>query len=587
MLRLARAGCTDSIVAHLAGLFVLIGGGGLLGLAMGRAGPAHQWIPPWDTAALLAAGWRIRNGQIPHTDYFSYHDLHGWITALGLWLTHDSVRALTIGALLVAGVSGVWGWIVASRRLSTFGTLLFVGMTMLVATGVVPEGTSHYARNTSYAMQYNRFGLALLNVLALQLMFRPLRPDGRIGGHLRAISAGILLALLLSAKINFFLGGMALLIGSGILFGRCFLSLPTTALAFFGTWGFAWIFLGLRLDHYLSDVQAISGFESALTSATRVMGMALHNVEWFLLLFVLFLIGWGGAGALSAGRRVSSREIRLFLAAFWAGCVGCLVVAANSQGEGPLVGGLNMGGRYVPLFAVAALMIGDGQRRLFLALDPQRQRVHLFRQLLSLGLTGYFVVRIFIFPDLSGILYALHWQHTKAPLQPAAARIPTSTLETMLLPKINDEVDTPREVLDHILFGDVTPFRFAILHTDGIRLLEKHVTADSRILALAESNLFPLALHLPPPRGGTYWFTFTRQAKKLVGKDRLSAMDRLLDDATLLMEPKFRDDFTLRLRRLYGTDIARLFEKVDESPLWTLYRRKSADRVTREELAPP
>ncbi|MEO5372044.1 MAG: hypothetical protein H7833_18400 [Magnetococcus sp. DMHC-1] len=548
----------DGRGAHLLGLFLLLLSGGILGYIVLSMGPAVQWRSFHEVAVFLDEGWRIRNGQIPHGDYFSYQGgLYGGLLALGMWLTHDSVSALPVAAVIVAGVSGLWGWILASRRFSALATLVFVWLVLMAALAVLVPGEPSF-KHTSYVGQYNWFGWSFLCLLAIQVMVPLTTPVTPAGRHLMAISVGTLLAILMSIKLNFMLGGFVLVLGGMILFGFRHMAPLTLLAAFLIFWALAWLLLGMRLDQYLLDLKAVMGSSQ---STGLVLGTTIkifvHNFDWFVVLLFMLLMGQSGTPRKFVLHQLGKEKIRLALAIFLVAGVDCFVASMVDM-YSFITGELSIKARTLPLVGVATLMTWELLRRDCLSLTRDQQQIKVFPHLLAIGFGTYFIARIFLLPNILGIVYAFNWHTHEAAKQPAMARIQTESFATLLLPK-KSYTQASNE------------YDYAATVRDGLALLKKHITPTSRILALDFHNSFPFALRLPPPRWGTFFYMILLWDDGQLRQTTRPNLHKSLDDVDLLMIPKWHDGFSAGIRERYAAKIAPHFKKIDESSLWTLH----------------
>ncbi|MBF0155437.1 MAG: hypothetical protein HQL64_17015 [Magnetococcales bacterium] len=582
---------------RMAGLFALVATL-LLGCLVWITGPVHQAHSARDTFYLLSAGWQLRNGLIPHTDFLQVHNLHAALTALAMWVVHDDVRALPLVTLLVAAVCGLWGWILASRRLSAPGTLLFVGVVILATLDVTHQGAAYF-KMVSYSTQYNKFGWALLSLLILQVTIPPRSGVSSSGRLANSVSMGILLALLMLNKVSMFLAGLGfLLVVPWLLRDDRKPNLHFITLAFVLSWGVIRLVTGIRLDHFLLDVRAMSqaGFVDATTG---VFGNTLAdffklltiNLDW---LVILLLVAMGGVGFRNHGLKL------LWIALLMAG-VGCFVEAFNYQGMTAKLGALDMYGRYVPSFAIGVLLIDEMHRRTFLALSDRNRVPHALHQLLSVALGIYFVVRIFVIPEVLGIVYASYW-HTKNFRMHAENNeyIQSPAFQAMPLPRSEDEPDSPAEIKREVMFNIankgtekakghsvyLTPYKNAVFVNDALQLLRKHVDAKARrIWSLTLDNPFPFALRLPPPRQVGFWVPFNTGAAlgrgPLAGRGQYQLLGEGLVDVDLLLEPKITAAYpeSKRIRTIYAAEMAARFEKIDESELWILQRNRGIENI--------
>ncbi|MBF0424429.1 MAG: hypothetical protein HQL66_01220 [Magnetococcales bacterium] len=357
--------------------------------------------------------------------------------------------------------------------------------------------------------------------------------------------------------------------------------------------GGAWLLTGIRLDHFLLDVRAMSraGFVDAAGTLGNTLAdlakLLTINLDW---LVILLLVAAGGVGFRS-GQRLKLLWIALLLAG-----TGCFVEAFNYQGMSAKLGTLDMYGRYVPSFAIGVLLIDEHHRRAFFALPAAEMRSQAWHQLLAVALGVYFIVRIFIIPEILGITYASYW-HVKNFNAHAQNNefIDSPAFRALPLPRGEDEPDTPEEVKKEIFFNVsnkgtekakghsvyLTPYKNAVFVNDALQLLRKHVDASARrVWSLTLDNPFPFALGLPPSKQVGFWVPFNTGAASglgpLAGRGAYQTLGAGLVDVDLLLEPKVLAAYpeAERMRSIYEGEIAARFVKIDESDLWSLYRNK-------------
>ncbi len=189
-----------------------------LALAFIKVGaPAIDGFPQ-DVPVFLDGGWRLRNGQVPHKDFYVYFgDLIFYVVCLGVKLGSFGLGAITTGNVVVMAVVGLLAMLVLRGRTSAFYAGLFTVFLALLAVTPRPLGAPFSA--TSYAMVYNRYGETVMALLCL-VLFLPSDPSSKQGWAEWADAglAGFFLALLLFCKVNYFGMGIAFLAAAVFLF---------------------------------------------------------------------------------------------------------------------------------------------------------------------------------------------------------------------------------------------------------------------------------------------------------------------------------------------------------------------------------
>ena len=160
---------------------------------------------PTDVTILLDSGWRLINGQMPHTDYYSPLGIFNSLPiAFGMKISSPSASAIAYGNVLLLVIFTPWAWFIARSRFSAvnaFLLALFMGVLL-----VTPRPLGKLIQETSYAMLYNRQGFVLLSLLFVEIFVpphTPVKPKPK-NIFLSGLSSGVLLALLFYCKVNYF-----------------------------------------------------------------------------------------------------------------------------------------------------------------------------------------------------------------------------------------------------------------------------------------------------------------------------------------------------------------------------------------------
>lgn len=102
---------------------------------------------------------------------------------------------------------------------------------------------------------------------------------------------------------------------------------------------------------------------------------------------------------------------------------------------------------------------------------------------------------------------------------------------------------------------------------DGLELLRKHISKNSKIVAIDFSNPFPFALELPPPDGGAS-----------VNDNHHLEPEKMFKGANIVMIAKDSDNHKTvdRLRKYYDKYLEQNFTLIDSSKSWELLKRKNS-----------
>jgi len=175
-----------------------------------------------DTIALLDAGWRIRNGQVPHREFYSVIGPFPLaVYALGFVFDSHSVKGFPLALLALGICFSALSWMVTRERLTPWWRLIVALQVLLLPVAAVYLGAGispgsgdgppfGFPFHTSYAMQHNRFGWAAL-VLQMIMMLIPRRSaESPRQLVFDALLAGFFLGLNVFCKINYLIGGSLL-----------------------------------------------------------------------------------------------------------------------------------------------------------------------------------------------------------------------------------------------------------------------------------------------------------------------------------------------------------------------------------------
>ncbi|MGA7933738.1 MAG: hypothetical protein WCA35_09340, partial [Kovacikia sp.] len=165
--------------------------------------------------------------------------------------------------------------------------------------------------------------------------------------------------------------------------------------------------------------------------------------------------------------------------------------------------------------------------------------------------------------DMASIAFAAN-EHRHLAATAKSPRFHSKTLGNMVIPEVSvASVYAPHENTN--LYPQEVE--------EGLALLRRHLTSNSRIISLTFSNPFPFALELPPAGGVANWCfgnTFNYQY--------FPTADQVFKSGDIVMIPrKSSNNLNLIevLRNLYGDYLENHFVEKDSSPFWALYVRRS------------
>ncbi|HWC90371.1 MAG TPA: hypothetical protein VG433_11965, partial [Pirellulales bacterium] len=265
-------------------------------------GCAPIWKMPYDSLLMLDGGWRVICGQRPHLDFYSPLGAVPYlITALGMRLAGPTADALAVGPAVLMPLLVGWCWWVVRRRMSAVHGLLIATWIGLLA--VAPFTLGDRYNQCSYAMQYNRYGWALISLLLIESFVAPL--PGSRGRFRDGLSTGALLGLLAFTKFTYF--GLALIAVALALFkqGRHLRRLAGILAGFLLiALGMA-AFLRFDLQAYLADLELLSRGHPISDELRWVIPEGIANAATGLTLLVFVLLTWdpapGGRFSLASG----------------------------------------------------------------------------------------------------------------------------------------------------------------------------------------------------------------------------------------------------------------------------------------------
>jgi hypothetical protein len=510
---------------------------------------------PWDMGALLDAGWRIVNGQIPHADF---HTPIGPVTyllvAFGLKVAAPSVSAVAYGALLTLAILLPGAWYVAARRLPVgicFLYVLFLGVLL-----VAPRPLGYAIRDTTYAMIYNRQGYALTSVLLIQLFLgtrKGLYARVRLDGAL----TGVLLGVLLYCKVTYFAFAAIATVAALVVQPRTVTYIATAAMSVLAVVVAFYLSLHISLIAYLGDLAAAGAVQSRAMRLHLLLGSLSSNIVLlYLIVAALFLMSWVGAEARSLGQAWK----------LW--FVAALVLATAlgiSSGNAAQGGGVDD-----PLIFIAALLLLEMFRRA----NPGRVVVSGTSARFAYTAIAFILMPLSAGPiiarDLASMTYSTAWNWVMRPAYPITRRLHSTNLRDFYVPESTQHITAYWPAREH-------PARL----NDGIDLLRRNIKPGERVTTLAFANPFSYALGIPPAHDGPLWWdlNFSFDAT------HFPPVESVLGDASLVMVPTQADrsnggSFAIvdALLLEYGNYLHQNFDKIAQTDTWTLYRRRNEPR---------
>jgi len=549
--RLSAQMSSESAAGYRRAGFALLALLGVLGLLLAILGAPSFAGGPWDMACLLDGGWRIINGQVPHSGFHvPVGSLTYLLAAFGMKVTSPSASSLTYGSVLFAALLLPWGWIIVRARRPwpiTSIFVLFEGFLLLT-----PRPLGYPIRYTTYAMIYNRHGYVLLSLFLLTVFLAPRNLGGK-RALLDGLLAGGLLALMLYCKITYFLAAVALGLLAVLLdrkprqwFLGCAGAFATVCLGFL-------VFFHISLYAYALDILQAGRVQSSGMRKTLLLE-ALRN-NGLLIYMIAFCLGLCTfAGGVVSGRPRSAFRIWLVGGSIVA---GALVLVSGNASQG--------GGVDDPMYFLAAVI--------FLELF-RRQITHSEAQSSFAAPWAYVVAMVLLLPVLCGTIlirdaascaYAVKWD--------LEGRREYASSQRMHSQNLRDFYISP-EIWKITAYWPVRDFPARI--NDGIDLLQRNLKNGDRVTTFAYANPFSFAIGLAPANDDfLFWdenFSFDQRhfptPAEFLGSASLVIVPRLTDHS------QGRDVQTVELMwEIYGSYLQSHFREIASTDTWSLYRR--------------
>ena len=516
--------------------FVFALGAYLAFIALAGTGPINVFHN--DPLIMLDNAWRILQGQVVHKDFYSaLGPLEYWIVAGGMLFVHDGPRGIAIGTAAFGLVVGLWGWLIARRRVPVIFSLLISTWLILTATAPTPFGFD--PRFLSCAMIYNRQGYALLGIILVECAFAC--ETNRFWG---GVSSGVSLILLGLLKLNFFGGALILLLVSVVL-TRAEASRIKGLLA--GAGGVSLILLLFRafsISPFFSDMlYAIRSRGSSLTltgTITAVNDCAQSGILWMIAVITVAIIM-----LTPPAKRTNPQSVNLVVLTIIVLASGPLFIQTNAMENGC---------ELAPLWIVILL---DRLSSIHLRTDKKIVTV----PLIAVCLGG---VAVGVGPDVMSALNLMRYQ---SPGQKSlGSTIKAPAMESIRFYDSSSFYDTNTNA------GDGNGTYYVGYLNDGLTLLASQSSPNESVLSLGFHNPFSYALRRKPAEGGSSFLLVGNS----ISETHMPSVDRVFGNADLMMLPEYDSSHRasdVYIQNYYRSYLLQHFHLVARSQFWQLYRR--------------
>jgi hypothetical protein len=365
---------------------------------------------------------------------------------------------------------------------------------------------------------------------------------------LEGISIGTIVAILFFLKINYMTAGfLALFLIPLRLKEKRFIWLGTAG-AFISASLILSYFMKISLYSYFQDLISLAKINTAFSIPQKMESLGIANLGPIALVFFIFItLNLSDTKQNQKGYfQAILPSIIVFAAVIF---LGLFICTGNNQVV------------QIPLFGIGGIVLCEDFWRRFISSSPQNSMLlenklrYLFSSLLSV-----YLVALILLPDLGSIANSLEKRKLCNYSAHSLETINSKTLKDMHL--LESPLKFKRKGLPENFFPSATD-----VLNDGIGLLRKHATKESRILTIAHHNPFPFALGLPPPKGGLIVWHYERTFSESMSPPP----ETVFKEVNLIMINAEDLDPPSPMVRMYFPYIQREFKRIDESDHWILY----------------
>jgi hypothetical protein len=401
-------------------------------------------------------------------------------------------------------------------------------------------------------MQYNRWGWALLSIAIIEL-FLP-RRDGIV--RVRAgVSTGIVAGLLLFVKPNYLAAVMGAIVVRLLAsrFDRKWASGLAGGFLAIAAAGF--MYLRFNFGAFWGDLRMLGSVQTLSVRLGSISQLTMANIP------DLFFLGCAVLIAATYARRAGAspgRVLRIAGPPVAVAAIGIVTCSANYQWL------------QIPLMYLAVFLLIEYVRRMKTSRELGAA-AFLMLILIGAGATvGPF------FEDLTTLLGA--GSHETDPQVRDWPGFASAALADMRVEPRPQELST-ESVLGGLRAGatrwseqDGNAYPYVLWFNAGAALLRDRISARTHVLVMDLSNPFSFALGLTPPKGDALFWHYQR----VFDRSHFPEASRVFRDVTDVMVPKtpIQRQATKELQQIYGSVLARDFQKAGENDLWIRYERR-------------
>jgi hypothetical protein len=486
-----------------------------------------------DEVMMMGGAYRVFLGQIPHVD-FSHptQPVSFLLIAFGFLFSGISMDAFLIGKLLIFTLILICAWSVGRSRLERSPCILlscFLSLAVFLPRYLCVTDLSH-------AYFYNRIGYPLIGLILFEALSKPLAALDQKREFLDGGVSGVLLALLVLIKQNFF--GVA----CGALFVGWVLLKRTRARNLGLLAGFTLI-IGLYLTYVRFQLGAIARdwiftfwlLGEHTSSRGQLLEVIRGAFRGYYLVLYLLLIGVLLYRPRTAIFRISARWAILLIFLF---LVAVHFFIASTSFDVP-------SHLFVVLFTFLAFQLG---------LSKCFSQIASIIQILliaPIGITAF-----------AALLYPIWVNHKYRPMK---ADLPVTVY-------YSKSEDRPR------INGFDDPKALTQLYQEGLNLLKPMVTPSVKILTFSFGEAFPMFFKTEPPRGiRTYWY---KEEDRPFNPNLAMTPEIQFAHADLIIAAKDSGSLQRRLMPgmggvldIYRDELRKNWKLVNESENWLIYER--------------